>query len=159
MSGPDLLAWIAAWPVAVALRGSATLYLFVNAAHILSIGLLVGAILPLDLRLLGFFGNVPVNVVGPFLSRMAAAGLFLAIVTGFCLFSVRPVAYAGNIAFLTKIALLCFGVVNALLLHLHPHWRAAIAGGSPSMRVRLAAFASLLVWAGAVLAGRWIGFL
>lgn len=159
MSGPDLLAWIAAWPVAVALRGSATLYLFVNAAHILSIGLLVGAILPLDLRLLGFFGNVPVSVVGPFLSRMAAAGLLLTIVTGFCLFSVRPVAYATNIAFLAKVALLCFGVANALLLHLHPHWRAAIAGGPLSIRVRLAACVSLAVWIGTVLAGRWIGFL
>jgi hypothetical protein len=155
----ELLAWIAAWPGAVAMRGSATLYLFVNAAHILSIGLLVGTILPLDLRLLGFFGNVPVSVVGPFLSRMAAAGLFLAIVTGFCLFSVRPVAYVGNIAFLTKIALLCFGVADALLLHLHPQWRAAIEGGSLSMRVRIAAFVSLSVWIGAVLAGRWIGFL
>ncbi|WP_426228779.1 DUF6644 family protein [Pararhizobium sp. DWP3-4] len=159
MSGPDLLAWIGAWPVAVAMRGSATLYLFVNAAHILSIGLLVGAILPLDLRLLGFFGHVPVSVVGPLLSRMAATGLLLAIVTGFCLFSVRPLAYATNVAFLTKVALLCFGVANALLLHLHPHWRAAIADGLLSIRVRLAAFVSLAVWIGAVLAGRWIGFL
>ncbi|WP_455272375.1 DUF2214 domain-containing protein [Rhizobium herbae] len=159
MSGPDLLAWIAAWPVAVALRGSATLYLFVNAAHILSIGLLVGAIVPLDLRLLGFFGNVPVSMVGPFLARMAATGLLLAIVTGICLFSVRPVAYATNIAFLTKVALVCFGIANALLLHLHPHWSAAIAGGPLSIRVRFAAFVSLTVWIGAVLAGRWIGFL
>jgi hypothetical protein len=90
---------------------------------------------------------------------MAAVGLLFAIVTGFCLFSVRPVFYAGNVAFLTKIALISFGVANALLLHLHPHWRAATADGTVSMRVRFAAFVSVGVWTGALLAGRWIGFL
>lgn len=159
MSGTDLLQWLAGWPGAVALRGSATLYLFVNAAHILSIGLLVGAILPLDLRLIGLFRKVPVSVVGPFLSRMAATGLLLAIVTGFCLFSVRPVAYVTNIAFLTKITLLCLGILNALLLHLQPQWRVAVKDGPISRRVRVAALVSLGVWTGAVLSGRWIGFL
>lgn len=51
----ELLEWLAATTLAVELRRSATLYMFVNAAHILAIGLLVGAILPLDLRLAGFF--------------------------------------------------------------------------------------------------------
>lgn len=45
--------WLEALPHAVALRQSATLYMLANAAHILAIGLLTGAILPLDLRLMG----------------------------------------------------------------------------------------------------------
>ena len=40
-------------PPSIWLRRSGTLYLMVNAAHIGSIGLLIGSIVPLDLRLLG----------------------------------------------------------------------------------------------------------
>ena len=68
----DLFEWIAAAPPAVALRRSALLYIVVNAAHILSICLLIGAILPLDLRLMGWFQSVPLAVIGPFLSTAAA---------------------------------------------------------------------------------------
>lgn len=153
------LEWIEGLPFAVAIRRSATLYIFVNAAHILSIGIIIGSILPLDVRLLGFFRKFPLEVIGPFLSRAAATGIGLTIVTGFCLFSVRPLEYAGNPAFLIKITLLLLGIVNALLLHLTPHWRAAVKGGPLSLRVRLSGALSLAIWTGAVVAGRWIGFL
>ncbi len=155
----EVLAWIGTLPFALAIRHSATLYIFVNAAHILSIGIIIGAILPLDLRLIGLIRAVPVEVIGPFLSRAAAVGVALAIVTGFCLFSVNPFEYAGNAAFLTKITLLALGVANAALLHLTPQWRVAVKGGPLSLRVRLSALLSLMIWTGAVIAGRWIGFL
>ncbi|PST26398.1 DUF2214 domain-containing protein [Mesorhizobium plurifarium] len=155
----DALTWIGALPFAAAIRRSATLYIFVNAAHILSIGIIVGSILTLDLRLLGFFRTVPVGVLGPFLSRAAAVGIALAVATGFCLFSVRPAEYAGNPAFLTKMTLLALGVLNAALLHLSPQWREAVKGGPLSLRVRVAALLSMTAWTGAVFAGRWIGFL
>ncbi|MCA1489649.1 DUF6644 family protein [Sinorhizobium alkalisoli] len=159
MEAVATLEWIAGLPVAVALRRSATFYIFVNAAHILSIGIIIGAILPLDLRLLGIIRAVPVAVIGPFLSRAAAVGVALAIATGFCLFSVNPLEYAGNPAFLTKMSLLALGVANATLLHLAPQWRAAVNGGPLSWRVRLSGLLSLAIWTGAVVAGRWIGFL
>lgn len=159
MSAAELLEAIAAWPLASAMRRSAILYLVVNAGHILAIALLVGAIVPLDLRLLGFFGNTSLEVLGPFLSRAAAVGLALVVVTGFCLFSVRPAAYAGNPAFLIKLALLAVGAVNAILLQSSSAWRTVAAGGPIAGTVRLAAGISLLVWPGALLAGRWIGFL
>ncbi|RDL52569.1 hypothetical protein BLJAPNOD_03729 [Ensifer sp. M14] len=159
MSAAELLEAIAAWPLASAMRRSAILYLFINAAHILAIALLVGAIVPLDLRLLGFFGNTSLDVLGPFLSRAAAVGLVFAVVTGFCLFSVRPLAYATNAAFLAKIGLLGVGAVNAMSLHLGGAWRAAVNGDPVSWRLRVSAAVSLTVWPAALLAGRWIGFL
>lgn len=159
MSATELLEAIATFPLASAMRRSAILYLVVNAAHILAIGLLIGAIVPLDLRLLGFFGNSPLEVLGPFLARAATVGLALAIVTGFCLFSVRPPAYLSNTAFLAKLVLLAIGAFNAVLLHLSPAWRAAINGGPVSLRTRASAAISLMAWPAALLAGRWIGFL
>jgi hypothetical protein len=155
----ELLEWLAATTLAVELRRSATLYMFVNAAHILAIGLLVGAILPLDLRLAGLFGKVPVEVVAPFLSRSAGIGLVLALLTGFCLFSVRPTEYAVNPAFLAKLGLIAFGIFNALLVHAGPGWRAAMTIGIVRPAMRFSAALSAMIWIAAVVAGRWIGFL
>ncbi|AHG44489.1 membrane protein [Rhizobium leguminosarum bv. trifolii CB782] len=155
----DILEWLSATTPAVALRRSGTLYMFVNAAHILAIGLLVGAILPLDLRLAGFFRKVPVDIVAPFLSRSAGVGLVLAIATGFCLFSVRAVEYAENPAFLAKLGLIAFGLLNLLTVHVGGGWKTLIATGLIQPSLRFSAASSVAIWIGAVLAGRWIGFL
>ncbi|EJC79958.1 hypothetical protein Rleg4DRAFT_1564 [Rhizobium leguminosarum bv. trifolii WSM2297] len=155
----DILEWLSATTPAVALRRSGTLYMFVNAAHILAIGLLVGAILPLDLRLAGFFRKVPVDIVAPFLSRSAGLGLAAAIVTGFWLFSVRPVEYAANPAFLAKLCLITFGLLNVLVVHAGQGWRTVTTVGIPRPAIRVAAALSAATWIAALVAGRWIGFL
>ncbi|MDV4178867.1 DUF6644 family protein [Rhizobium brockwellii] len=155
----DILEWLSATTPAVALRHSGTLYMFVNAAHILAIGLLIGAILPLDLRLAGLFRKVPVEIVAPFLSRAAGVGLAAAIVTGFCLFSVRAVEYAANPAFLAKLGLIALGLLNLSIVHLGRGWKTAVSTGIVRPGLRFSAVLSAAVWIAAVLAGRWIGFL
>ncbi|MBB4218523.1 hypothetical protein FHT79_005745 [Rhizobium sp. BK212] len=155
----DILEWLSATAPAVALRRSGTLYMFVNAAHILAIGLLVGAILPLDLRLAGFFRRVPVEIVALFLSRCAGIGLAAALVTGFCLFSVRAVEYAGNPAFLAKLGLIAFGLLNVLVVHTGQGWRTAITAGILRPAIKVSAALSAVTWIAALVAGRWIGFL
>ena len=155
----DALEWLQATALAVALRRSATLYMFVNAAHILAIGLLVGAILPLDLRLAGVFRKVPVEIIAPFLSRAAGIGLAAAILTGFCLFSVRAVEYAGNPAFLAKLGLIGLGLINLLTVHRGRGWKTAISIGIVRPGLHFSAALSAAIWIAAVVAGRWIGFL
>ena len=154
-----MLEWLGGLPFALLLQRSGTLYLLVNAAHIAAIGLLVGTIVSLDLRMLGAFRAVPLAVLAPFLSRMATGGLALAILTGVLLFSVRPVEYAENPAFLAKLVLVALGVLNALWLHAGRHWRGVLSGQQVHAVARLHALASLLLWPGAIVAGRWIGFL
>lgn len=154
-----LAEWLGAWPGARLLQGSGTAYLFVNAAHILGIGLLLGAILPLDLRLLGFFRAAPLAVLAPFLSRTAAVGLGLALVTGFWLFTVRPAEYLGNAAFLWKLGFLMLALGNIALQHRSAAFRFAVQDGAVPPRARIHALASLCLWLAALLAGRWIGFL
>lgn len=153
-----LIEWIGAWPGAVALRDSGTAYLFVNAAHILGVGLLVGAILPLDLRLLGLVGPAPLTVLAPFLSRAAAAGAALAILTGLWLFSVKPAEYVTNAAFLWKAGLLVLALANVALQHAHRGYARVLAGDEPGPVVRLVAGCSILLWLAVLVAGRWIGF-
>jgi hypothetical protein len=154
----ELLAGLGTWPGAVLLKQSGTAYLFVNAGHILGLALLIGAILPLDLRLLGLFRRVPVSALAPVLSRMAGIGLGLALLTGAWLFTVRPVEYARNAAFLWKFGLLALALANIVLQHRSAAYARALAG-EITAAVRLRALASLVLWPGVLLAGRWIGFL
>ena len=153
-------AWaaLAGWAVPAALRRSALLYAAVNAMHVMGIGLLLGAVATLDLRVLGAFRLAPVPVLGPPLTRVAATGLTLAILTGALLFSVRPAEYAGNPAFLLKLGLLGLGLLNVAALHAGRGWREALAGGEIGPGLRLGAALSLAVWIAAILAGRWIAF-
>jgi len=146
------------WPGAEWLRQSSTAYLFVNAAHILGIGLTLGAILPLDLRLLGL-SRAPLETLAPFLVRAAGWGLALAIPTGIWLFSVKPGFYLGNTAFLWKLTLIGAAVVNVVLQHIGGPDRGFRRRGKIAGRTRLHAFISAALWLGVLLAGRWIGFL
>lgn len=150
---------LAEWPVAAALRGSAVAYPIINAAHIVSIGLLLGAIVTLDLRLLGAFRSHPLAHLAPPLLRVAAAGLAGAAVTGLLLFSTRPGAYAENPAFLAKLALIGIGLLNALILRLSPKWVEIGSDEWVPRWVQAQALVSLLIWIAVVIAGRWIGFL
>lgn len=150
-----MLEAIGSWPGAVWLQQSATAYLFVNAAHILGLGLLLGSILPLDLRLLGLFRRFPIDVIGPFLMRGAATGLALAIVTGLWLFSVKPDEYLANAAFRWKAALLVMAVANVAF----QHRRATVSATEVTPITRISAAMSLCLWLSVLVAGRWIGFL
>jgi hypothetical protein len=154
-----LVEWIGTWPGAILLHRSGTAYLLVNAAHIAGVGLLVGGILPLDLRLAGLFRGVPLAVIAPLLSRSAAIGVVLAMATGLWLFSVKPVEYLANEAFLWKMALLALALANIVLQHRSRHYRLALAGSDLHPGVRLVACCSAVLWLAVLVAGRWIGFL
>ncbi|MBS7542120.1 DUF6644 family protein [Ancylobacter oerskovii] len=155
----DLVAVLASWPGARWLHGSGTAYLFVNAAHILGIGLLLGAVLPLDARLLGLTRAIPAALLVPFLSRAAMLGVGLALATGLWLFTVRPAEYLGNAAFLAKMGLLALALANIGWQHASGGYRRLLAGAEPTPGVKLRALASMGLWLGVLLAGRWIGFL
>ncbi|WP_311222085.1 MULTISPECIES: DUF2214 domain-containing protein [unclassified Acidovorax] len=156
----SLLDGLPALPPVAWLVRSGTAYLVVNAAHIAALGLAVGAAVLLDLRLLGIAGRrLPLALIGPFLSRAAAAGLGLAAITGLWLFSVRPADYLANPAFLAKLALIALALANVLLAHAGGSWARALREGRAGLGAKVHASASLMLWLAVVLAGRWIGFL
>jgi hypothetical protein len=155
----EFLQALSEWPGAVMLRRFQIVYLLVNAAHILSVGLVFGTIIALDLRILGLFRQYPIGMLGPPLSRVAGVGVALAILTGLMLFSVRPIAYIHNSAFLIKVGIVGLGIANALLLNYNRDWRIALMNSEPSRRVQVSALLSMTLWVSAIIAGRWIGFL
>lgn len=157
--GLTVVDWIGNWPGARWLQQSANAYLFVNAAHILGLALLLGAILPLDLRLLLGRSQAALSVLAPVAIRTAVVGLVLALLTGAWLFSVSPADYLDNTAFRWKLLLLSLALVNVVVQH-----RQWCALGLPDatralpVRVRMLAGTSALLWIATLVAGRWIGF-
>lgn len=141
--------------LAQALRMSRWGYAGLSAAHILALALLVGAILPLDLRLMGAWPRIPRAMLARVLVPFAALGLLLAMATGALLFSVRATEYAALGVFQLKLGLVAAGTLAALTLHAAHGWQLV---GAPCARLRLHALVSASCWLGALVCGRLIGF-
>lgn len=150
---PSLLEALGSSALAEWLRFSRWAYAAVNATHILGIALLVGAIVPLDLRLLGVWRSVPLRPLERVLVPMAAIGLGIAVAAGALLFLARPARYAALDIFLAKMTLVALGTVNAMRLRLGP----ALADLPPT-QMRLAGLVSLACWLAALALGRLIAF-
>jgi hypothetical protein len=144
-----------------ALRRSHWVYPIVNTGHIVGLALLFGAIVPLDLRLIGLWPTVSVGSLARTLLPVALAGLALAVLTGALLFAVSAVKYAGIALFQVKLLVILGALANALLLHRSLAW-AAHRGGDlrgTTPRLRLAGTLSIGCWLAAIFAGRMLGYL
>jgi hypothetical protein len=156
----ELLAALEASALARSLRESVWSYPLVNTGHILGVALLVGAIAPLDLRLLGAWRTQPLGPLWRVLSATAASGAVVAVVCGGLLFIVRATEYAQSSLFLGKMAVVAVGVANAIALRAfaaRSGWLAA-ADVPIARRVRISAAISLGAWLAALLLGRLIGY-
>ena len=126
-------------------------YAFVNASHIFGIALLIGAIVPLNLRLLGCWRSMPIEALARILIPVAATGLLLAVVTGSLLFTSRAPDYAALGLFRLKMALLFAGIFHALWIRFgglrHSH-----------DQLRTIGLFSLLVWPAVLICGRLLAF-
>ena len=139
--------------VATLLRQSRWTYPAVNALHVLGVALLVGAIVPMDLRLIGVWrADVPLAAALRLLRPVAATGAGLAIVAGALLFVVQARDYAAQPLFAVKIALVAAGLAHALA------WGAAL-DDAPRRHQRRAGAFSLAVWTCALFCGRMLGYL
>ena len=120
----------------------------------LGIALLVGAIVLLDLRLLGAWRAVPVAMLGPPAVSVAAAGLALAVVSGASLFVVQATEYVANPFLYIKFSAILIGLANIAALRLAGDWRDERLAG----RRRWAGLVSLIAWLVALAAGRLIAY-
>jgi hypothetical protein len=144
-----------------ALRRSHWVYPIVNTGHVVGLALLFGAIVPLDLRLIGLWPTVSIGSLARMLLPVAVAGLALAVLTGALLFAVSAVKYAGVTLFQVKLVLILGALANALLLHRSLAW-ATHRGGDlrgTTPRLQLAGILSIGCWLAAIFAGRMLGYL
>ena len=158
--GAELLAALEHNPVAEALRLWRWAYPLASAAHVLGIALLFGAIVPLDLRLLGLRPRLPVADLARALVPVAACGVALALSSGLLLFLVEPARYALTGLFQLKLALIALALLNILAVHRSRAWRRLTAGERDrTIRLWPGAALSLSLWLSVILCGRFIAYL
>ena len=133
------------------LRASVYAYPLVNAGHIVGISLLFGAIVPVDLRLIGLWRRQDPAALLAICRPVAAFGLMLAVCAGALLFAARASEYVANPVFPAKLALVAAGVVNAGLAE------RALRRGAATASTAHAAL-SLLLWLAAIIAGRMVAY-
>jgi hypothetical protein len=150
-----LLAAIEASDLAQSLRVSRWGYAAVSGVHIFGIALLVGAVVPLNLRLLGFWPKVPRIDLLPVLITMASVGFVVAALSGLLLFSVRAQDYAQIDFFQVKLVLIGLAIVSAVSVH---RGHGLLLQGASQGRLSLHALVSLTGWLGALACGRLIAF-
>lgn len=148
-------------PWVVELRQSRWVYPLVNSGHIVGLAMLFGAIIPLDLRMLGLWRSIRLETLARVLLPVAVAGFMLAAVMGGMLFAVRAEKYAALPVFQIKLVLIVVALANALLLHRSSVWAGQQTSSDvwPPLRLRLAAVLSIGLWTGVIVCGRMIGYL
>jgi hypothetical protein len=158
----DVLAWLEGSALGVFMRDSGPwTYAVVNVVHILGVATLFGAVLVLDLRLMGAWRGASLAAITTVAAPIAMAGFALAAASGICLLASNAVAYQDNPFLLVKFLAIGFGFVNALVLRRTTAWKAHAtdALSRPDER-RLAVMGglSLASWLTAVTAGRMLGY-
>jgi hypothetical protein len=154
--------WISSTPFSLAIRKSVWAFPIIESIHVLGIVLLVGSVALLDLRLLGFImKNEPVSRISRSVLRWTWSGFAVMFTTGLLLSIAEAADNYSNLAFRIKLVLLFLVGLNPLIFHLTifrsvNSWD--IAPIAP-WRARAAAWSSLVLWGGIVVAGRMIAYI
>lgn len=156
-----IYAWAAALeasPLGEWMRGSALAYPVANVAHLLGLVALVGPIVLLDLRLLGFGRQFALPAVSPLLTAWAVAGLGLLIAAGFLMFAADAGPLLRNPVMQLKLVGIVLGIANAALFRLV--WREHLANWDqrPPVIGRAQAAVSIAIWLCVSTLGRWIAY-
>jgi hypothetical protein len=157
-----LLLWLEGSALGQLMRASGVwTYGIVNLVHILGIATLFGAVLVLDLRLLGVWRSVPLAALERPALSLAIAGFALAVMSGSALITTNATEYLGNPFLLLKFAAIGLGLMNALVVQMLPAWRARHTTARPASNDAVLAAVggtSLICWFVAVASGRMIGY-
>jgi len=156
------MAWLEGSALGHAMRSSGVwTYGLVNLTHILGVGSLFGAVLVLDLRLLGAWRSVPLAAITRPTVPVAAVGFLVAATSGVCLIATNATEYLGNPFLLVKFPAIAVGLANVVILTRLTAWKVRDVRELTSREQRQLAAAgamSLLSWLTATTAGRLIGY-
>jgi hypothetical protein len=158
----DLLVWLEGSALGHAMRNAGVwTYGIANLIHILGVASLFGAVLVLDLRLIGLWRGVPLASITRPTVPVATAGFIVAATSGLCLITTNGSEYVGNPFLLIKFPAILLGLINVGVLSRLAAWKARETRVlTPVEQRQLSVFGaiSLLSWLTAVSAGRMIGY-
>ena len=156
------MAWLQGSALGHAMRESGVwAYGVVNLVHILGVASLFGAVVVLDLRLLGLWRKVSLPAISTPTVAVAATGFVIAAVSGVGLLATKATEYVGNPFLYIKFPSIGLGLLNVLALSSLTAWKQhKIRELSSREQSKLAMFGglSLLCWLTAIAAGRMIAY-
>jgi len=134
-------------------------YPIVLSTHAIGMSIVVGTIVMLDLRLLGYAKLAPIS---SFKSMFVVTwlGVALNFLSGIALFFSDPAQFLFHPVFLTKIGLMIIGVLSFYFLwrELGKHDAVAEVEIESSARIKLLAHLTLIIWFSVIVAGRLIAY-
>lgn len=149
--------WCYATPLAETIRDSSWMFPVIEAVHLLGFGLTLGAVLMIELRLLGFgFDCQPLDKLAANTQPWLLGGIAVMFASGIPLFISESMKAYYSFAFWVKMASLLLVLVYTFTLR-----RRITRTDSILERPRLSramALMSLTLWFGVAWGGRWIGF-
>lgn len=133
---------------------------FLESIHVIAATMVVGSILMVDLRLLGLAAkHYSISTMSSELAPWSWGAFAVATVTGIGMFITRAASHVVNPAFQWKMFLLLLAGINMAVFHFKIYkkistWDTAF---KIPANVRIIGASSLLIWAGVMLSGRWVG--
>ena len=127
--------------------------------HAIGMGIMVGFALTLDVRLLGWFADIPYTALHRFLG-LAWIGFGINFLSGSALFSTQASEYVVHTIFMVKMALVVLGAITAAILQNMVGRESA--GWAPAVtpaRVQVIAWLSIVFWVTAIVCGRLTAYL
>jgi hypothetical protein len=129
-----------------------------EALHFIGLWLILGVILIVNLRLMGFMRSIPYSAVHRLLP-WAALGLAVNVVTGMMFVTGTPDQYGANISFLWKIIFLMVAGLDLLYITVFEGPWHVESGQNPPARVKIAGATAILSWVLVMYFGRMLPFL
>lgn len=156
----DLLVWLEGTALATWTRESPSLWAYpsVLTLHTVGLAIVVGVSAVVDLRLLGVARAVPLAALRPAFP-LIAVGLGVNGTTGVLLLIAAATTKAVQPVFWIKLGLIAAALCATGLARRELYADAEVAGARASVRARAIAAGSLVLWAGAIAAGRLMAYL
>jgi len=157
MTVHDLFQIIEASWIGDQLRDSYWKFPAVEAVHLLGLAVIGGAVLLVDLRMLGFgLTRTPVSQLAKDVRPYLNTSLVVMLLTGYALFASEATKCYDHDAFWFKMGSLALAILFTYTV------RAGVTrkpdGHVSAGSLKLTAIVSLLLWTGVGIGGRWIGF-
>ena len=154
-----LIAWFEASPTHHWMIDHNWSTLVLEVIHFFGLSLLLGALLIIDLRMLGWFKSISVNAIHSLLP-IVFLGFGLNLVSGILFVFYDPGRYLINIGFQIKMVLVLLSGLNALLYYwrIHPNIEEWSQQDSFPAFAKCVSAASLLLWYSVLACGRFIPY-
>lgn len=147
-------------PLGVFLRSNPFAYPLIESLHLIAMAVLFGSVLVVDIRILGASRHLPMRALARHALPWTMLAFLVVAATGSLLFVAHAAELIGNRVFMLKLGLITLAGTNAAMFHTGPYVSVAAwdTGVPAPPAARLMAGASMLIWSGVIVCGRWIAY-